>query len=143
MPCSRQIEAEARQLGIPLTTLIVAQASRREIIIVDETKLVPALGTGWAIPIEVIPFGWGSQAAFLESLGGRPVRRSGEGGQPFLTDQGNYILDTDFGPIAEPAGLAHKLNERVGIVEHGLFLGLVHDVIMAGQEGIRHLRRGE
>src|SRR5512135_3731310 len=66
--------------GALLREKIVAQASRREIIIVDESKLSPALGTHWAVPVEVIPFGWGSQAAFLESLGARIRLRSDENG---------------------------------------------------------------
>ncbi|MCL7453127.1 MAG: ribose-5-phosphate isomerase RpiA [Anaerolineae bacterium] len=185
VPCSRMIEAEARRLGIPLTTLedhppgpsglvidltfdgadevdpdlnvikggggallrekIVAQASRREIIIVDESKLSPVLGTHWAVPVEVIAFGWRTQAAYLESLGAQVRLRLGDapehGAQPFKTDQGNFILDCDFGPIRDPASLGARLDARTGIVAHGLFLGLVTEVIVAGTGGIRHLLR--
>jgi ribose 5-phosphate isomerase A len=174
VPCSRQVEAEAQRLGIPLTTLdehpvvdltidgadevdpdlnlikggggallrekIVAQASRREIIVVDESKLSPALGTHWPVPVEVIPFGWRVQAAYLESLGA-PTLRLDADGTPFETDQGNLILDCNFGPIPDPSQLAGRLNERAGIVEHGLFIGLATDVIVAGAEGVRHIRR--
>jgi ribose 5-phosphate isomerase A len=174
VPCSRQVEAEARKLGFPLTTLdehpvidltidgadevdpnlnvikggggallrekIVAQASRREIIVVDESKLSPALGTHWSVPVEVVPFGWRTQRAYLESLGAQPSRRLDEDGTPFKTDQGNFILDSNFGPISNPDQLAARLNERAGIVEHGLFLELVTDVIVAGVEGVRHIR---
>jgi ribose 5-phosphate isomerase A len=174
VPCSRHVEAEARRLGIPLTTLdehpvvdltidgadevdpdlnlikggggallrekIVAQASRREIIVVDESKLSPALGTHWPVPVEVIPFGWRAQATYLESLG-TPTLRLDAAGTPFKTDQGNLILDCNFGPIPNPSQLAGRLNERAGIVEHGLFIGLATDVIVAGAEGVRHLRR--
>ena len=127
--------------GALLHEKIVAQASRREMIIVDETKLSPALGMKWPVPVEVIPFGWGSQAEFLKSLGAtvNPRRETGE--TLFKTDQGNLILDCNFGPIPEPALLAYELAGRVGIVEHGMFLGLATDVIVAGQEGIRHLER--
>jgi ribose 5-phosphate isomerase A len=175
VPCSSQVEAEARGLGIPLTTLdehptvdltidgadevdpqldlikggggallrekMVAQASRREIIVVDESKLAPALGTRWPVPVEVIPFGWRAQMAYLESLGAQPVLRQHPDGAPFETDQGNLILDCRFGPIPEPARLAARLNERAGIVEHGLFLGLATDAIVAGEQGLRHLKR--
>lgn len=127
--------------GALLREKIVAQASRREIIIVDESKLSPALGTRWALPVEVVPFGRGSQAVFLESLGAAVDMRLGEDGLPFVTDQGNYILDCAFGPIADPVGLAARLDARAGIVGHGLFLGLATDVIVAGASGIRHLRR--
>ena len=129
--------------GALLREKIVAQASRREIIVVDESKLSPALGAHWPVPVEVIPFGWRSQAAYLESLGAQPVLRLNSDGTPFTTDQGNLILDCDFGPIPQPAQLAARLSERAGIVEHGLFLGLATDVIVASVEGIRHLKRGE
>jgi ribose 5-phosphate isomerase A len=129
--------------GALLREKIVAQASRREIIVVDETKLSPALGTYWPVPVEIVPFGWHVQAAYLESLGAKPVLRLNDNGTPFETDQGNLILDTHFGPIPDPAQLAARLDGRAGIVEHGLFLGLVTDVIVAGADDIRHLKRGE
>ncbi len=129
--------------GALLREKIVAQASRREIIIVDESKLSPALGTHWPVPIEVIPFGWRSQAAYLESLGAHVTLRQQDDGSPFKTDHGNLILDCNFGPISQPRLLAPKLSERVGIVEHGLFLGLATDVIVGTREGINHLKRGE
>jgi len=175
VPCSRQVEAEAQELGIPLTTLdqhptidltidgadevdpdlnlikggggallrekIVAQASRREIIVVDESKLSPALGTHWPVPVEVALFGWHTQSAYLESLGAQATLRVENDGTPFRTDQGNLILDCYFGPISDPIQLATRMNERAGIVEHGLFLGLATDVIVAGARGIRHLKR--
>ncbi|MBZ0287614.1 MAG: ribose-5-phosphate isomerase RpiA [Anaerolineae bacterium] len=120
---------------------IVAQATRREIIIVDEAKMVPLLGTTWAVPVEVIPFGYGSQEAYLESLGAKVVLRLGNDGQPYRTDQGNFILDCNFGPINSPAALAEQLKRRTGVVEHGLFIGLAADVVVAGKDGIRHLKR--
>lgn len=128
--------------GALLREKIVAQASRREIIVVDESKLSPVLGTHWPVPIEVFPFGWRLEAAYLESLGARPALRQSTDGTPFQTDQGNYILDGRFGPISNPAQLAVKLSGRAGIVEHGLFLDLATDVIVAGTQGIRHLQRG-
>jgi ribose 5-phosphate isomerase A len=126
--------------GALLREKIVAQASEREIIVVDETKLSPTLGTQWAVPVEVAPFGWRSQAAYLESLGAELAPRRDEDGALFHTDQGNLILDCDFGPIEEPVPLAAQLSQRAGIMEHGLFLGLATDVIVADAEGVRHLR---
>ncbi len=128
--------------GALLREKIVAQASRREIIIVDESKLSPALGTRWAVPVEVIPFGWRTQAAYLESLGAQPRLRLGDDGAPFMTDHGNFILDSAFGPIHDPVILGARLDARTGIVAHGLFLGLATDVIVAGASGISHLKRG-
>ena len=175
VPCSRLVEQEAHELGIPLSSLdeqakidltidgadevdpqlnvikggggallrekMVAQASQREIIVVDETKLSPALGTHWAIPIEVVEFGWPSQVRFLEGLGGQATERRSEDGGPFRTDQGNLILDARFGPLTDPHALARALEGRAGIVEHGLFLDLVTDVIVASETSVRHLTR--
>ena len=120
---------------------IVAQASRQEIIVIDESKLSPVLGTHKVLPVEVCTFGWRTQAAYLQSLGARVDARASNDGTLFETDQGNLILDCAFGPIAQPAALAAQISARAGIVGHGLFLGLATDVIVAGAEGIRHLRR--
>ncbi len=125
--------------GAHLREKIVAQATERLLIVADDSKLVEQLGTSWAIPIEVIPFGWESQAAFLRSLGAAPTLRLGPAA-PFETDQGNLILDADFGPIADPAALNIRLKDRAGIVEHGLFIGMTGDVVVAGEDGLRHLR---
>lgn len=127
--------------GALLREKIVAEASGREVIVVDESKLSPVLGTRWALPVEVIPFGWRSQLRFLTGLGARVVVRQDASGSPLHTDQGNLILDCSFGPIAEPQALAARLAARAGIVEHGLFLGLATDLIVAGKDGIRHITR--
>jgi len=132
--------------GALLREKIVAQASRREIIVVDESKLSPILGTRRAVPVEVVPFGWRSQTHYLESLGAHVTVRpspvetgESQGEGHFKTDQGNLILDCNFGPIHQPDLLAAQLDARAGIVEHGLFLGLATDVIVAGKDGVRHL----
>ena len=119
---------------------IVAQASAREVIVVDESKLSARLGTLHCLPVEVSPFGWQSQLRFLESLGARATIRKNSDGSQFVTDSGNIIFDCDFGPIADPIDLACNLGARAGIVEHGLFLGLTSDLIVAGDSGVRHLR---
>jgi ribose 5-phosphate isomerase A len=127
--------------GALLREKIVAQASRRVIVVVDESKLSPALGTRFFVPVEVLPFGWQAQARYLESLSARVVPRQARDGALFATDQGNLVLDCTFGPIDDPAALAMLLDARAGIVGHGLFLGLTTDVIVAGASGIRHLKR--
>ena len=127
--------------GALLQEKIVAQASRREVIIVDATKPSDILGTQRLLPVEVVAFGWRSQAAYVESLGAQVRVRTGSTGTPFRSDQGNLILDCAFGPIHEPRALARALSERAGIVEHGLFIGLATDVLIAGSDGIRHLSR--
>lgn len=126
--------------GALLREKIVAQASRREIIIVDDSKLSPVLGTAWALPVEVISFGWGTQQKFLEELGAEVILRTNADGTPFKTDQGNLILDVNFGPIAQPIELARALNDRIGIVEHGLFLGITTDLLVASEYGVDHQR---
>jgi ribose 5-phosphate isomerase A len=128
--------------GALLREKIVAQASRRVVIVVDGGKLSPRLGTRHSLPLEVLFFGWRSQFRYLESLGGKADVRLKADGAPFVTDAGNMILDCDFGPIADPADLEARLGRRAGIVAHGLFLGLATDVIVAGKEGIRHINRG-
>ena len=120
---------------------IVAQASDREIIIVDDSKMSACLGTLHTLPVEVSPFGWESQLRFLQSLGARANIRHNANGSQFVSDSGNMILDCDFGPIADVPGLAANLSARAGIVEHGLFVGIASDVIVASETGIRHLKR--
>jgi len=127
--------------GALLREKVVAQASQKNIIIVDESKLSPRLGTRWALPVEVIPFAAKSEETFLKSMATAVNLRIDDKGQPFQTDQNNYILDANFGEMTDPSGLASSLNERAGIVEHGLFLGLASDVIVAAENGIRHLKQ--
>lgn len=125
--------------GALLREKLVAQSTAREIIVVDDTKLSPRLGTRHVLPLEVMPYGWRAQLRFLESLGSRcEVRKAN--GDDYHTDQGNYILDCDFGPIAEPAALARQLEGRAGIIEHGLFIGLTSLVVVASPDGIREIK---
>lgn len=125
--------------GALLREKIVAQASRREVIVVDVSKLSPTLGSKWAVPVEVTPFGWLPERQYLTSLGAEVKLRLAEDQVPVETDQGNYILDADFGSIKEPGALAAILDGRAGVVCHGLFIGLATDLVVAGPEGLRHL----
>jgi ribose 5-phosphate isomerase A len=127
--------------GALLREKILAQATRRNVIIVDESKLSPQLGTKWALPIEVIPFACRSEQQFLAAIGGHANVRNDKAGHPFITDQQNYIMDANFGRMADPRALAERLNARAGIVEHGLFIGLAADVVVAAAAGVRHLTR--
>jgi len=127
--------------GALLREKIVAQVSKRELIVVDETKPSPRLGTRWPVPVEVIPFGWRSQARYLESLGAKYTIRKNHNGTQFVTDSGNMILDCHFGPIAEVRQLEATLNSRAGIVEHGLFIVLATDLIVAGPSGVQYRTR--
>lgn len=125
--------------GALLREKIVAQASRREVIVIDESKLSPTLGSKWAVPVEVTPFGWRPELEYLTSLGAEVGLRRDEDQVALQTDQGNFILDADFGSIKDPEALAAILDARAGIVCHGLFLGLATDLVVAGPEGLRHL----
>jgi ribose 5-phosphate isomerase A len=129
--------------GALLREKIVASATKRLIIIADERKLVERLGTRHAIPIEVIPFGWRMAARKLEDLGGRPDLRVNADGSAFVTDGGHYILNCSFGLIEDPGSLAKKLDQIVGVVEHGLFIGMTSEVHLGGASGVSILKKGE
>lgn len=127
--------------GALLREKIVAQASKREIIVIDESKLSPHLGTQWAVPVEVVSFGHAVHREFLTGIGAKTQLRMKDG-ELFVTDQGNVIYDCNFGPLHDPVDIASKLKARTGIVEHGLFINLASDVIVARPKGIEHLKRG-
>jgi ribose 5-phosphate isomerase A len=118
---------------------MVAQASRREVIIVDEDKLSPRLGTRTAVPVEVFPFGWRAEEIYLRSLAAISTLRL-DGGAPLTTEEGNFILDCRFPPIPDARTLAATLDARAGIAGHGLFLGLATDVLVGSDAEVRHLR---
>src|SRR6267143_5750736 len=118
--------------GALLREKIVAHASRRFVLIADETKLVGRLGRG-PIPIEVLPFLWEATGRSIESLGGRPQLRMAPGG-PFKTDNGNLVLDTSFGRV--DAALGVTLREIPGVIEHGLFFGMARAAIIGSATGV-------
>jgi len=173
---SEQTQAQAEELGIPLTTLeetpeldltvdgadeiapdltvikggggallrekIVASASAHMIVIADETKWVPVLGR-FPLPVEVVPFGLAPTRRAVEKAveragchGPALLRRTREG-HPFVTDGGHLILDVALERIPDPRSLAAGLAQIPGVVEHGLFIGLVRTAIIAGADGVR------
>lgn len=167
VPTSEHTAARARTLGIPLTELtgpidlaidgadevtrdelhlikgrggallrekLVAQAADRFLVVVDQTKMVDVLGAA-PVPIEVIPFGWQSTALWLKERGAAFQKRD------VVTDNGNYILDCDFGPIKSPESLASDLDRITGVVEHGLFIGMAAEVHAGGSAGVEILRK--
>lgn len=121
--------------GALLREKIVAHASRRFILIADESKLVGRLGRG-PVPIEVLPFLWEATSRSIESLGGRPELRLAAGA-PYRTDNDNLVLDTAFGIV--DAGLGQALHGIPGVIEHGLFIGMAKGAIIASAAGIRIL----
>jgi ribose 5-phosphate isomerase A len=127
--------------GALLREKMLAQASAREIIVVDDSKLSVALGTKRALPVEVVTFGWRAQLHFLETLGAQVEARRATNGGIFETDQGNMILDCRFSRMLRLEELSWQIRARAGIVEHGLFLGLTTDLISAGDAGVRHVTR--
>jgi ribose 5-phosphate isomerase A len=126
--------------GALLREKILAQASRRNVIIVDESKLSDKLGTKWALPIEVVVFAKQAEENYLKNLGAEVTLRQDGNGNSFLTDQKNLILDANFGPISDPVKLATQLNARAGVMAHGLFVNLASEVIVAGTDEIRHIK---
>lgn len=128
--------------GALLREKMVAQASERVCIIVDEGKQVERLGTRSPLPVEVVDWAWQVHARFLESRGARVTMRTFDDGPPYKSDNGNIILDCRFPDgIADPAALEEELMRRAGVVETGLFLGVAETVILAGAGGIRTVRR--
>jgi ribose 5-phosphate isomerase A len=121
---------------------IVAAASRRVVILVGREKLVPMLGARGRLPVEVIPFGAPLTLRELADLGCRPALRVVEG-RPFVTDNGNWIVDCGVRPIEAPAAFARDLRALAGVVDTGLFLGVADLVLVADATGIREMRRGD
>jgi ribose 5-phosphate isomerase A len=121
--------------GALLREKVVAHASRRFVLIADESKLVGRLGRG-PVPIEVLPFLWEATSRSIESLGGRPELRMAPGG-PFKTDNGNLVLDTGFGAV--DAALGAALHGIPGVIEHGLFFGMARAAIIGSATGVRIL----
>ena len=128
--------------GALLREKIVAVVSQRFVIVADYTKRVTQLGSKAPVPVEVIPFAERPVADYLKFLGARVEKRMTDDGQrPFRSDENNIILDCYLGPIANPQQLAAAIRQRPGVVEHGLFLSLATDVILAAPGGIEHLTR--
>jgi ribose 5-phosphate isomerase A len=122
--------------GALLREKLIATASARVVIVADQTKLVSQLGERFPVPVEVVAFGWRRTAVTLEQLGCRASRRE-RGGEPFVSDEGHYILDCRFGPIADPPALAARLKSLVGVVEHGLFIDLARTAIVGTTSGVQ------
>jgi ribose 5-phosphate isomerase A len=125
--------------GALLREKIVAAASARLVIVVDQEKLVDRLGEHTPVPVEVAPFGWQATAVALAGLGCVPERRYTSGEEPYVTDGGNYILDCRFGPIADPAEIERRIGLTVGVVESGLFVGRSSIVVVATTGGVEVL----
>lgn len=119
--------------GALLREKIVADASKRLIIVVDESKLVQRLGR-FPLPVEVVPFGFELTQRKLRQLGCEPKLRMSDS-QIYMTDNENYMMDCEFGSIAQPGRLSETLHRIPGVVEHGLFVGMAAQVIVGRFDG--------
>lgn len=126
--------------GALLMEKIVAARSKMEIIIADESKLVSALGTKSPIPVEVVKFGYEATQMELEKIGLKPRLRMKKGSEEaFITDQGNYILDCYTSPLSNVPDTAQRIKSIIGVVDHGLFVGLAHKAVIATRNGIKEM----
>jgi ribose 5-phosphate isomerase A len=122
--------------GALLREKLVASAARRFVVVADSSKRVEVLGR-FPLPVEVVRFGWELTARRVADVTGvEPVPRRGEGGEPFVTDNGNFILDCRCGEIRDPARLERELKSLTGVVESGLFVRMAHSAVLADEEGV-------
>jgi len=127
--------------GALLREKIIAANAARFLVVVDEGKMVTQLGERYSVPVEVVPFGHTPAMRALEGLGARVTLRRGTDGQPWLSDNGNYILDCHFGPIPDSMALQKALLAIPAVVDSGLFLNMTDTVIIGHAEGVRLLHR--
>ncbi len=120
---------------------IVASLAERFVVIVDEGKLSEKLSL--PVPVEVLPFSWKAAARKLEEMGAGVALRqcSGKAG-PVITDNGNYVLDADFGVIQDPGALEAEINQIRGVLENGIFPGMTHEVHVGTKNGVKILKAG-
>jgi ribose 5-phosphate isomerase A len=126
--------------GAMLREKIVASATEKLVIVADASKQVAVLGQ-FPLPVEVIPFAQMLVSKRIAALGADVSVRQGDDGKPYVTDENNHILDCKFGQIPDADGLARKLSEMPGVVEHGLFIGMASVVLFARGNEIVELRR--
>ena len=126
--------------GALLREKIVASATRKLVIIADSSKQVPVLGK-FPVPVEVIKFAEVLVAKKIAALGAAVKVRRDSSGNSFITDEGNHILDCNFGQIPDPPALARELNAIPGVVEHGLFIGMAAVALIAKGDQVLELRR--
>jgi ribose 5-phosphate isomerase A len=121
--------------GALLREKLVASCTDHLVIVVDDHKRVARLGR-FPLPIEIVPFAWETTRARIEAVGGRARRREHEG-RPFVTDNGNYILDTEWGSIDDPGALHRDLKLMVGVVETGLFVGMCRRLVVSDGRSVK------
>src|SRR6202140_3834088 len=127
--------------GALLREKIVASSSQQLLIVVDKSKIVNKLGSRGEVPVEIVSFGWQSTAHRLEKLGWKPVLRTGPDRVPFVTDGGHYIVDCSFEKGISIQSRTPQLHDTVGVVEHGIFLGMATEVHVGSATRVRVLRK--
>ena len=127
--------------GALLREKVVASASKKMVVVADYGKGVKVLGK-FPLPVEIIPFARAVVENKLVSLGATPKLRLKPDGQPYVTDNGNYILDASFGKISDPKGVARALSDTAGVVEHGLFIGLAKMALIGKGNAVTELKLG-
>jgi ribose 5-phosphate isomerase A len=125
--------------GALLREKVIATASKKMVVVADFGKVVAVLGK-FPLPVEVIAFARTVVERKIVSLGGSPKLRTKADGSPFVTDNGNEILDCSFGKIEDPPALAGELSGTPGVVEHGLFIGLAKVAVVARGTAVEEIR---
>jgi len=130
-------------LGAALTReKVLDSAAKLLVIVVDETKLTDKLGLEQVVPVEVLPFAVTPVSKALRKIGGKPILRASDSeGKPVQTDNGNFIVDVDFGPIEHPTVLEKEINMILGVIECGLFLGMADVVYVGCKDGVKKLEK--
>ncbi|MCP1311338.1 ribose-5-phosphate isomerase RpiA [Paenibacillus tyrfis] len=126
--------------GALLREKMIASFSDRFIVVVDHSKCVPVLGR-FPLPVEVVPFGWEMTSRQLGQMGCEPVLRMRDGA-PFVTDNGNYVIDCQFGSIPNPGELTVELNKLPGVVENGLFVNMADLIVVGHPDGTVRTKSG-
>ena len=129
--------------GALLREKMIVQAAEGFIVMVDASKQVPHLGSRAPLPVEVVPFMWEAHQPWIRDLGAEPRLRRDAAGEPYMTDNGNFILDCHFAAgIPDPTALEMAFASRAGVVETGLFVDLATEVHLAQEHEVVVLRRG-
>jgi len=118
---------------------VVSCSARAFVIVADQSKFVERLS--WPVPVEVLPFAAKLAGRLLEEMGGRPVLRLGRMKDgPVITDNGNFVMDVDFGIIEDPRSIAARISPIPGVVEHGIFDNL-DELYLAREDGVERIKR--
>lgn len=127
--------------GALLRERVVASISKKFVILAGEEKIVSRLGARMSVPVEVVPFAAPVSKRKLEALGADVRLRRSDDGRPFVSDNGNHILDARFETIEDPSGLERRIDALPGVVDSGLFIGMADLVLVQSESGFRRLSR--